>query len=156
MLVHSAGEVAEAATGLLLVYLDAHLPQDGDRGIDTSNHQDNIIADRNAGKAGIAPPRASEFVSEKDTYMGPVDDDAAPDRRVPTTDSPYRGARARRAQGLHPNDGVSQQTLRCVPRNGAAECWDVQDISCAHDMMIDEPQLLAHMLTTLAASPLAV
>ena len=28
--------------------------------------------------------------------------------------------------------------------------WDVQDISCAHDMMIDEPQHLAHILTTLA------
>ena len=31
--------------------------------------------------------------------------------------------------------------------------WDVQDISCAHDMMVDEPELLAQILTTLAATP---
>ncbi len=29
--------------------------------------------------------------------------------------------------------------------------WHVQDISCAHDMMLDEPQLLTHILTTFAA-----
>jgi hypothetical protein len=48
-----------------LVFLETHLRRNGDGGIDTSNHRDDIIAARVAGKTGIDPPQASEFVSER-------------------------------------------------------------------------------------------
>ena len=137
-----------------LVFLDAHLPQNGARGIDTSNHQNEIIADREAGKAGIDPPQASEF-TEKHITWGAIHDDAAPDWRVPATDPPYRCARAHQAQGLHADELLPQPAIRCVRDTARQNGWHVQDINCAHDMMIDEPQLLAHTLTTLAATPLA-
>jgi len=53
----------------VLVFLDAHLPQNGDRGIYTSNHQTEIIADRNASKAGIDPPQASEFTEKHISWV---------------------------------------------------------------------------------------
>jgi pimeloyl-ACP methyl ester carboxylesterase len=137
-----------------LVFLDAHLPQDGDRGIDTSNHQKEIIADREDGKAGIDPPQASEFTEKHITWVQSM--------MTPHPIGVYlqpihlTGARERikhklymRTTGYHsPRFDACRDTAR---NNG----WIVQDVSCAHDMMIDEPELLANILTTLAATPLA-
>lgn len=54
-----------------------------------------------------------------------------------------------RTTGYHsPRFDACRDTAR---NNG----WIMQDITCAHDMMIDEPELLANILTTLAATPLA-
>lgn len=138
-----------------LVFLDAHFPQAGDRGIDTSNHRDNIVNDRSAGKAGIDPPHASEFVSEQHrtwvqsmmtphpigVYLQPIRLTGARERIGNKVYIRTTGYRSKRFDGCR--DAARQ--------NG----WHVQDISCAHDMMIDEPQLLAHILTELAAAPLA-
>jgi pimeloyl-ACP methyl ester carboxylesterase len=44
-----------------LVFLDAHLPKDGERGIDKSNHREKIEAARAAGRPGTEPPDAREF-----------------------------------------------------------------------------------------------
>jgi len=137
-----------------LVFLDAHLPQNGDRGIDTSNHQKEIIADREAGEAGIDPPQASEFTEKHTTWVRSM--------MTPHPIGVYlqpillTGARERikhkiymRTTGYHsPRFDACRDTAQ---NNG----WIVQDISCAHDMMIDEPELLAHILTTLATTPLA-
>jgi pimeloyl-ACP methyl ester carboxylesterase len=137
-----------------LVFLDAHLPQNGDRGIDSSNHQKEIIADREAGKAGIDPPQASEFTEKHTTWVQSM--------MTPHPIGVYlqpillTGARERikhkvymRTTGYHsPRFDACRNTAR---NNG----WIVQDINCAHDMMIDEPELLANILTTLAATSLA-
>jgi len=137
-----------------LVFLDAHLPQNGERGIDTSNHQTEIIADRDAGKAGIDPPQASEFTEKHTAWVRSM--------MTPHPIGVYlqpillTGARERikhrvymRTTGYHsPRFDACRDTAQ---NNG----WIVQDISCAHDMMIDEPELLAHILTKLAATPLA-
>lgn len=123
--------------------------------IDTSNHRDNIIAGRNAGKAGIDPPQASEFVSEQHctwvqsmltphpigVYLQPIH---------------LTGARERIEHKIYLRTTVygSKRFDACremARQNG----WHVQDISCAHDMMIDEPQFLAHTLSAIAATPRA-
>jgi pimeloyl-ACP methyl ester carboxylesterase len=137
-----------------LVFLDAHLPQSGDRGIDTSNHQKEIIADREAGKAGIDPPQASDFTEKHTTWVQSM----MTRHPIGVYLQPIHltGARERikhkvymRTTGYHsPRFDACRDTAR---NNG----WIVQDISCAHDMMVDEPELLAHILTTLAAAPRA-
>jgi pimeloyl-ACP methyl ester carboxylesterase len=138
-----------------LVFLDAHLPMDGQRGIDTSNHRDKIIAARNAGRPGIDPPPASEFVSEKNStwvqsmltphpigvYLQPIHLTGARERVQHKVYLRTTGYRSKRFDACR----------EMARQNG----WYVQDISRAHDMMIDEPQLLAHTLSAIAATPRA-
>ena len=138
-----------------LVFLDAHLPQNGDRGIDTSNHRDNIIADRDAGKPGIAPPQASEFVSaQHSTWVQSM--------MTPHPIGAYfqpihlTGGRERVGHKVYlRTTGYASERFDACRETARQNGWDVRDISCAHDMMIDEPQLLGHILTTFAAASLA-
>jgi pimeloyl-ACP methyl ester carboxylesterase len=50
-----------------LVFLDAHLPQDGQRGYDTSNHPEKIDEALALGQPGTDHPHASEFVSAENS-----------------------------------------------------------------------------------------
>lgn len=137
-----------------LVFLDAHLPNDGQRGIDTSNHRNEIIADREAGKAGIDPPQASEFTEKHITWVQSM--------MTPHPIGVYlqpillTGARERIKHKVYLRTTGYRSTRFDACRDAARNNeWIVQDISCAHDMMIDEPELLAHTLSTLAATQLA-
>jgi pimeloyl-ACP methyl ester carboxylesterase len=138
-----------------LVFLDAHLPQNGDRGIDTSNHGDAIISARDNGKAGIDAPSASEFVSEQHSTwvesmltLHPIG--------VYLQAIHLTGARERIQKKVYlRTTGYRSKRFDACREMARQNGWDVRDISCAHDMMIDEPELLARTLSTLAAASLA-
>ncbi len=84
-------------------------------------------------------------------HVGAVDDDAASDWRVPPTDSPHRARERIQHKVYIRTTGYRSTRFDACRETARQDGWHVQDISCAHDMMIDQPELLAHILSTLAA-----
>ena len=138
-----------------LVFLDAHLPQDGQRGYDTSNHPEKIDEALALGQPGTDHPHASEFVSAKNSAWV---NDLLTKQPVGVALQPIRLTGCREAIKkklyIRTTKYMSDRFNQCRD-DARATGWQVLETLSTHDMMIDEPQLLAHTLSTLAATPLA-
>jgi hypothetical protein len=81
--------------------------------------------------------------------LGAVDADAAPDLGVYLQPIHLTAARERIQHKVYLRTiGYPSERFDACRETAGQNGWDVQDISCTHDMMIDEPQRLAHILTT--------
>jgi pimeloyl-ACP methyl ester carboxylesterase len=138
-----------------LVFLDAFLPQDGDRMVDITSQatRDAIEGAAKRGDIGV-PPRPAAFfqVNEKDRAW--VDTLCTP-HPIATMLSPIRltGARERVARKAYvrarpyPNPGFDDAVARLRREPG----WRVTDVPCGHDVMVDMPERLTELL--LEAAP---
>lgn len=133
-----------------IVFLDAFVPQNGQTIMSLSRQglRDSINAAVKRGDLGIPPAKASYFnVNEKDrvfvdakctpqpigTYSDPVKLTGAREKIAKKT---YIRARGWNAPGF---DAIATR-LRSEPS------WNVRDIACGHDAMIDMPDRLAELL----------
>jgi pimeloyl-ACP methyl ester carboxylesterase len=129
-----------------LVFLDAHLPANGECGLDTTNHPDDIHAARKNGLPAIPPPAATDFVSAKQSAW--VQSMMTP-HPIGTYLTPIRlrGARERIEQKLYiRTTGYTSNRFNTCRDNARKTGWDIQEIPCTHDVMIDEPEQLADIL----------
>jgi Predicted hydrolases or acyltransferases (alpha/beta hydrolase superfamily) len=138
-----------------LVFLDAHLPQDGQRGYDTSNHPEKIDEALAVGQPGTDHPHASEFVSAENSAWV---NDLLTKQPVGVALQPIRLTGCREAIKtrlyVRTTKYASRRFDQCRD-DARAIGWQVLETPSTHDMMIDEPELLANILTTLAAKPFA-
>jgi pimeloyl-ACP methyl ester carboxylesterase len=134
-----------------LVFLDAHLPQDGERGIDKSNHRDEIEAAYRSGRISTAQPSAAEFEvlpanrSWVDAMMTP--------QPIGASLQPIHltGARERIATKLYiRTTGYPSHRFNECRDTARKNGWRVYETSCGHDMMVDEPEQLAELLIDVA------
>jgi pimeloyl-ACP methyl ester carboxylesterase len=129
-----------------LVFLDAHMPANGQRGLETTNHPDEIKIAQRDGLPAIQPPAATDFVSAKHSAWVQSMMTPQPIGTYLTTIR-LAGARERIEQKLYirTTGYVSSRFNEC--RDAARNTkWEIQERACTHDMMIDEPEHLAEIL----------
>jgi pimeloyl-ACP methyl ester carboxylesterase len=137
-----------------MVFLDAFVPQNGQSIMSLSRQglRDNVKAAIKRGELGIPPASAAYFnVNEKDrafvdrkctpqpigTYGDPVTLSGAREKIAKKT---YIRARGFNSAGF---DAIAAR-LRADP------AWNVHDMPCGHDAMIDMPDRLAELLVAAA------
>ena len=137
-----------------LVFLDAFVPQNGDRMVDITSQatRDAIEGAAKRGDVGV-PPRSAAFfqVNEKDRAW--VDALCTP-HPIATMLQPIRltGARERIARKAYvrarpyqnPGFDVAFERLQQDPG------WRVMDVPCGHDVMVDMPERLTEILLEVA------
>ena len=134
-----------------IVYLDAFLPEDGQRGVDlqTPENREALLAMHARGEFRrpipkavsfhVANPADAEWVDAKMTCQ-PLGAALQPIR--------LSGARERVAKRAYIRTSLSPSPVF----DGFAEAlrarggWRVYDEACGHDMMVDQPQRLAEIL----------
>jgi pimeloyl-ACP methyl ester carboxylesterase len=148
--------VAEQAEDRIasLVFLDAFVPQNGDRMVDITAQatRDAIEGAAKQGAIGV-PPRSAAFfqVNEKDRAW--VDALCTP-HPIGTMLEPIRltGARERVAKKSYvrarpyPNPGFDAAFARLQQDPS----WRVMDVPCGHDVMVDMPEQLTEILLEVA------
>ena len=98
-----------------IVWLDAFLPEDGQRGFDFANPQSRAgtLAAIEKGEAGRPAPKAEFFkVNEKDRAWVELEDHSAAGRRRDAADQAYRRAREGGQETLHSCAGISAGGVR--------------------------------------------
>jgi pimeloyl-ACP methyl ester carboxylesterase len=133
-----------------IVFLDAHLPDDGQCWMDLANPQTRAgtLAAIEKGEAGSPSPNAEFFkVNEKDRAW--VDSKVTPQPvGVRTQPIQLTGARERIAKKLYirapnyPQAAFDQAYAKCK----ADPSWRTLVTTAGHDVMIDAPQWLAEVL----------
>ena len=136
-----------------IVFLDAFLPENGQRMTDLTVAQtrDLIDAAQAKGDLGVAPRSAASFnVNEKDRAWADAQCTPQPIRTLTQIVS-LTGARDRiakksyiRAAG-YPNEPFDLAKAKAT-KNG----WRVYDCNCGHDVMLDMPERLADILMEVA------
>ena len=137
-----------------IVFVDAFMPGDGDRGIDNTPEfsRKGILAAMEKGEASRPAPTAEFFgVNEKD--RGWVDSKTTP-QPVGVALQPVRltGARDKVAKktyiraAAYPQDFFDRYLAICK----ADKTWRTAEIPCGHDIMVDMPERLAEALVEAA------
>ncbi|HYK05741.1 MAG TPA: alpha/beta fold hydrolase [Thermoanaerobaculia bacterium] len=136
-----------------LVFLDAHLPQDGQCGIDTSNHPEKVKEALATGQPGTEHPHASEFASAENSAWV---NELLTKQPVGVALQPIRLTGCREAIKkklyIRTTKYASDRFDQCR-EDARATGWQVLETPSTHDMMIDEPELLAHILAKFATTP---
>ncbi len=138
-----------------IVYLDAFLPQDGERGVDLQlpENRDALLAMQARGEFSRPIPKAASF------HVADPADAAWVDARMTRQPlgvalQPIRltGARERAARRTYIRTTLSPSPLfdRFASELRGREGWRVYDERCGHDMMVDQPQRLAQILCEVA------
>lgn len=133
-----------------IVFLDAFVPQNGATIMSLSRQglRDAVNAAIKRGELGIPPARAAYFnVNAKDQAY--VDRKCTP-QPIGTYDDPVKltGARERIAKKTYIRaKGYNSAGFDAIAaRLRADPAWNVQDMPCGHDAMIDMPDRLAELL----------
>ncbi len=137
-----------------VVYLDAFVPENGERGFDLTSEfsRQGIRAAIERGEIGRPPPTAETFgVNAADRAW--VDSKLMP-QPVGVAMQPVRltGARERVAKKLYirapsyPQPGLDAAYAKCK----ANLAWRTMEAPCGHDVMVDAPDWLADVLVKFA------
>jgi pimeloyl-ACP methyl ester carboxylesterase len=149
--VSGAVEMVQAQVSAL-VFVDAHLPEDGQQGSDISNGREEILAA--AAHGDISRPRKSAAyfrVNEKDRdwvdsklTAQPIGVSLQPIRLTGARDAVPRKAYVRATD--FPSDPFDNALTKARDRG-----WRTYDVPSGHDVMIDAPESLAHIFMDVAA-----
>ena len=152
MVATGVAEEMQSAIGAI-VFLDAFYPDNGqsltDQAVKAS--RDAIEAAARNGETVVAPRSAAAFrVNERDCAW--VDALCVPQPILTLTQKlPHTGARERiarrayiRAAG-YPNEGFDAARAKARANN-----WQIYDLPCGHDVMVDMPEALAKILEEVA------
>jgi pimeloyl-ACP methyl ester carboxylesterase len=148
--ISGAAEMVRAQVSSL-VFVDAHLPEDGQQGSDISNGREEILAAAERGDISRPPKPAAYFrVNEKDRDWvdskltpQPIGVSLQPIRLTGARDTVPRKAYVR-ATGF-PSEPFENALTKARDRG-----WRTYDVPSGHDVMIDEPELLARILVDVA------
>ncbi len=137
-----------------IVYLDAFMPQDGERGLDLQTPESRAATLATLKRGDIARPvpppeafnvnpRDRDWVAAKLTPQ-PIGVALQPIRQT--------GARERIAKKtyIRATGSVRPHYDRCCERLKADPSWRVYTLPCGHDVMIDMPERLADILLEVA------
>jgi pimeloyl-ACP methyl ester carboxylesterase len=135
-----------------IVFLDAHVPEDGERGVTKSHHRQKIETAMNAGIPYTEPPLACEFwvKPENRAYV----QSKMTGQPVGVSQQPIRltGARERIANKMYIRaDGFPSKTFNDYRDTVRGRGWETESVPCGHDVMIDEPELLTEILLRVAS-----
>lgn len=135
-----------------LVFVDAHLPDDGQRGVDTSNGREEIEAAAKRGDMS-RPQQTAAYLGVNERDRAWVDSMLTPQPIGPSF-QPIRltGAREavpRRAYVRAPAfiSDTFDESLRRARERG----YRIYEVAGGHDVMIDAPEALAQILLATAA-----
>jgi isopentenyldiphosphate isomerase len=130
-----------------VVFLDAHVPNDGDLGMNSSHHRPQIELALREGRPSHAPPRAATFALRPENCAY-VDSMMTP-QPVGVSQQAIRltGARDLVKQKIYIR-AAGFPSLKFDRYRDAAQAngWEVREIACGHEIMIDEPEQLTAML----------
>lgn len=131
-----------------LVFVDAHVPEDGETGMETSNNRDRIELALKCGCMSIAPPSAAYFkVNKKDREW--VDANLTP-QPVGVSQQAIRLTGAREAvetkvyvrAKFFKSKPFEAYLAKVIGRGG----WQTYELSSGHDVMVDRPKRLVEIL----------
>jgi pimeloyl-ACP methyl ester carboxylesterase len=150
--ISGAIEEIESQVGAV-IFLDAHVPKDGETGIEKSHHREEIEAALKSGRAFTCPPPASWF-RVKPENCDRVDALLTPQPvGVSTQQIRLRGARERVAKKAYVRaKGFPSKTFDGYRDEAEKNKWRIYDVGCGHDVMVDEPLQLANILIDFASS----
>jgi pimeloyl-ACP methyl ester carboxylesterase len=145
-----SGAVEELRSRIgVLVFVDAHVPANGQIPRDTSHHGDQIDLALREGRAST-PPRtdAAEWfkVNERDRAWVQA---KLTDQPVGVHLQPIRLTGAREAVGHKAYvraTGFESRTFDRYRDDAEKNGWRIYDIACGHDVMLDEPVRLTTIL----------
>ena len=149
--ISGVAEEAEARIAAL-VFLDAFVPQNGEPMVDIASPatRDAIAATVARGERTIAPISAAFFrVNEADCAW--VDDRCTPHPVATTTEKiVLTGARERIAKKAHVRaSGYPSGPFDATARLKAQGGWQVHELACGHDAMVDMPEAVAEILVAM-------
>lgn len=134
-----------------LVFVDAHMPKDGQSGVETSNSRESILATMASGEVSRAAPSASYFkVNERDRAW--VDSKLTPQpigvslQAIRLTGARDRIARKAYVRATQFDSAPFDECLS----NARAGGWRAYEVDSGHDVMIDAPTLLAQIFIDVA------
>ncbi len=137
-----------------LVFLDAFLPDDGERPIDRTTEQirAGMLAAIERGEVGRAAPTAAMFhVNEKDRAW--VDAQLTP-QPIGVYVQPIRltGAREKVAKKTYIRAPIYPQPSfdKAYAATKADPSWRTYEVPCGHDVMVDMPERLVEILLEVA------
>jgi pimeloyl-ACP methyl ester carboxylesterase len=134
-----------------LVFVDAHLPEDGQQGSDISYGREEILEAAERGDVSRPPKPAAYFrVNEKDRDWvdskltpQPIGVSLQPIRLTGARDTVLRKAYVRATD--FPSDPFDNALTKARERG-----WRTYDVPSGHDVMIDAPDSLARILVDVA------
>ncbi|HXH39668.1 MAG TPA: alpha/beta fold hydrolase [Thermoanaerobaculia bacterium] len=129
------------------VFLDAHVPKDGERGLERAHFRALIEAVLESGGMAIDPPSA-EFFHVKPERRDWVNALLTP-QPIGVSLQPIRltGARERVPRKVYiRGTGLPSHTFDAYRNEAEANGWRIYDVDCGHDVMVDEPEKLAEIL----------
>ena len=136
-----------------LVFVDAHLPDEGQMGVDTSNGREDILEAAKRGELS-RPPQTAEYLCVNENDRAWVDSMLTP-QPIGVSLQPIRltGAREaipRRAYVRAPafRSPTFDESLRRARERG----YRIYEVPGGHDVMLDQPSLLAQILLDAATS----
>jgi pimeloyl-ACP methyl ester carboxylesterase len=134
------------------VFLDAHVPKDGERPIDKSHYRADIESALNSGLVSTDPPGAA-WLRVKPERCDWVDANLTPQpvgvslQRIRLT-----GARERVAKKAYIRaTDFPSKTFDDYRDEAETNGWRIYDVRCGHDVMVDEPEQLAEILIDVVA-----
>jgi pimeloyl-ACP methyl ester carboxylesterase len=134
-----------------LIFIDAHLPDDGQSGVETSNGREEILAAHRRGEISRAPKSASYLcVNENDQTW--VDGKLTP-QPIGTSLQPIRltGAREEVARKVYVRaTGFPSEPFDQAFAKAKARGWHPYEVPAGHDLMIDAPELLGEIVLGVA------
>lgn len=137
-----------------LVFVDAHLPKDGQRGIERSNGAEEIERERQRG-ATWREPRSAAYLKVNEQDRAWIDSKLT---RQPLGVS-LQAIRLTGARNRIPRKAYIRATqfdsrpFDDALRDAKAEGWQTYEVGSGHDVMIDSPALLAQIFIEVATRP---
>lgn len=134
------------------VFLDAHVPKDGERAVEKSHLRADIEAALASGRISSDPPGAA-WLRVKPERRDWVNALLTP-QPIGVSLQPIRltGARERIARKAYIRArGFPSQTFDDYRDEAEANGWRIYDLNCGHDVMVDEPEQLAEILVEIAS-----
>jgi pimeloyl-ACP methyl ester carboxylesterase len=136
-----------------LVFVDGHLPDDGQSGVETSNGREEILAAQRRGEVS-RPPKSAAYMCVNENDRTWVDGKLTP-QPIGTSLQPIQltGAREEvarkayvRATGF-PSDPFDDAFTKAKTRG-----WRPYEVPAGHDLMIDAPEVLGQIFLSVATS----
>jgi pimeloyl-ACP methyl ester carboxylesterase len=145
--------VAEQIGGAIgsIVFLDAFVPENGDRPMDLTTRRDAIAALAQKGERSMPPVAAAAFqVNEQDRAW--VDRQCTPHPLATFTDRlTLTGARDRIPRKTYIRaTGYANPPFDAARAKVKAAGWRIYEVPCGHDAMVDMPERLTEILLEVA------
>lgn len=134
-----------------IVFLDAHLPNNGERGVDRSNNRERILRADQRGEESTEPPTAAWFKVNKRDRAWVKSMLTRQPIGVSLQPLHLTGARDRVQTKVYIRaTGFESKPFDKAYRRAQRRGWRTRTVACGHDVMIDKPDELTRLLLDIA------